>query len=97
MQRSEALRIISEHKKEIEGFGVRRLALFGSVARNEAGPESDIDVLVEFDDRPIGLFEFLDLKQYLEGVLNRPVDLVDEDGLKRQLREGILKEAIPAA
>ena len=97
MQRSEALRIISEHKKEIEGFGVRGLALFGSVARNEAGPESDVDVLVEFDNRPIGLFEFVDLQQYLESILNVPVDLVTEDGLKPRLREDILKEAIPAA
>lgn len=61
------------------------------------GQESDVDVLVEFDDRPIGLFEFIDLKEYLEEILDRPVDLVTEDGLKRQLREGILKEAIPAA
>lgn len=97
MERSEALRIISEHEKDIKNFGVQRLAVFGSVARNEARPESDIDILVEFDGRPIGLFEFLDLKHYLEGILNRPVDLVTEDGLKRQLREGILKEAVPAA
>ncbi len=97
MERSEALRIISEHEREIKRFGVQRLALFGSVARDEAGPESDVDVLVEFDDRPIGLFEFVDLQQYLESILNVSVDLVTEDGLKRQLRENILKEAIPAA
>ncbi|MBA2713874.1 MAG: nucleotidyltransferase family protein [Rubrobacteraceae bacterium] len=97
MERSEALRTISVHEGEIKRFGVRRLALFGSVARDEAGPESDVDVLVEFDDRPIGLFEFVDLQRYLESILMVPVDLVTEDGLKRQLRENILKEAIPAA
>lgn len=97
MDRSEALRIISVHEGEIKGFGVRRLALFGSVARDEAGPESDVDVLVEFDDRPIGLFEFVDLQRYLESILHAPVDLETEDGLKQQLRENILKEAIPAA
>lgn len=96
MRRDEALRIISEHEGEIKAHGVARLSLFGSVARDEASPESDIDLLVEFD-KPIGLFEFVDLKNYLESILGRQVDLVSKNGLKRQLRDGILKEAIPAA
>lgn len=96
MMRDEALRIISEHEGEIRAHGVARLSLFGSVARDEASPESDIDLLVEFD-KPIGLFEFVDLKNYLESILGRQVDLVSKNGLKRQLRDGILKEAIPAA
>jgi len=97
MERSEALRIISAHEEEIKRLGVRRLALFGSVARDETEPESDVDLLVEFDDRPIGLFEFVDLQRYLESIMNVPVDLVTEEALKRQLRENILREAIPAA
>lgn len=75
---------------------MKSLALFGSVARNEAGPASDVDILVEFGE-PVGLFEFVALKNYLEEILGNPVDLVTEDALKRQLRERILGEAIPAA
>lgn len=97
MKRDEALKILAEHREEIEAFGVRRLAVFGSVARDEAGPESDVDLLVEFDDRPVGLFEFVDLKNRLEELLGRPVDLATKDGLKRQLRDRILEEAIPAS
>ncbi len=97
MKRDEALRILSEHREELKEFGVKRLAVFGSVARDEAGPESDVDLLVELDGRPFGLFKFVDLKNRLEEILGRPVDLVTEDALKRQLRDRILKEAIPAA
>ncbi len=66
------------------------------MARDEAEPASDVDILVEFGE-PVGLFEFVALKNYLEGILGSPVDLVTEDALKRQLRDRILEEAVPAA
>ena len=97
MRRDEALRIVSEHEKEIKGFGVERLALFGSVARDEAGPESDVDILVDLGDRPIGLFGLSRLKRYLEEILDRQVDLVTRDALKRQLKDRILAEPVRAA
>jgi len=53
---------------------VKSLILFGSVARNEARPDSDVDLLVEFD-RPVGLFTFVRLKRYLEEILDSTVDL----------------------
>ncbi|MCL6473388.1 MAG: nucleotidyltransferase family protein [Firmicutes bacterium] len=96
MRRDEALRILSSHRKELDEFGVKSLAIFGSIARDEAGPESDIDILVEFA-RPVGLFEFVRLKTFLEKLLQREVDLVTPDALKERLREKILKEAISAA
>ena len=95
MKRDDILRILADHRAELAELGVGSLALFGSTARGEAGPESDVDLLVEFN-RPVGLFELVDLKDYLEGLLGRPVDLVTRDSLRRQLRERILKEAIPA-
>ena len=95
MQRDDILRILADHRAELAELGVGSLALFGSTARGEAGPESDVDLLVGFN-RPVGLFELVDLKDYLEGLLGRPVDLVTRDSLRRQLRERILKEAIPA-
>jgi predicted nucleotidyltransferase len=74
-------------------LGVRELALFGSVARDQAGPDSDVDLLVEFD-RPVGMFAFLELKEYLEELLGTPVDLVTRSALKPQLHDRILAEAI---
>ena len=96
MRREEALRILAEHRDEIAGFGVKSLSLFGSVARDEAGPESDVDVLAEFA-RPVGIFEFLDVQEYLEGILGRKVHLATPGGLHRRLRDRILREAIRAA
>ncbi len=95
LERDDILRILAEHRVELAELGIGSLALFGSFARGEAGPESDVDLLVEFT-RPVGLFEVVDVKEYLEHLLGRPVHLVTRDSLKRQLRERILEEAIPA-
>lgn len=77
-------------------FGVRTLALFGSVARDECRMESDVDLLVEFEDnQPEGMFAFVALKQWLESILGRPVDLITPANLKPRLRDRILAEAIP--
>lgn len=75
---------------------MRSLALFGSVARDQAALDSDVDLLVEFS-KPVGLFEFLDLKERLEQILGRPVDLVTREALKPQLKDRILSEAVRAA
>jgi len=95
MHREEVLKRLREHRAEVERLGVSRLALFGSVARDEAREDSDIDVLVEFS-KPVGLFEFLRLDFYLEELLGSHVDLVTPDALKAKLRERILHEAIYA-
>lgn len=78
---------------ELNNRGVQSLAVFGSVARGTFSEGSDLDVLVEFN-RPVGLFEFLRLKFYLEQVLGCRVDLVTPDALRAELREQILEEAI---
>jgi hypothetical protein len=96
MTREEVLARLQEHETELQGMDVASLAVFGSVARNEAGPGSDVDLLVEFA-RPVGLFRFLAVKEYLEALLGRPVDLATRDALKRQFREAILREAVYAS
>jgi len=95
MTRDEVLRILREHREDLTRLGVKSLALFGSAARDKAGEASDVDLLVEFD-RPVGLFEFIHVKELLERVLDCPVDLVTPDALKRQLRDQILQEAVHA-
>jgi predicted nucleotidyltransferase len=88
--------ILSAARAELGELGVRSLDLFGSVARDEASADSDVDLLVEFD-RPIGLFHFFRVQQRLEEILGAPVDLVMRDAVKPQLRERIFAEAIRAA
>jgi predicted nucleotidyltransferase len=73
---------------------IRSLALFGSVAQDEARAESDLDVLAEFD-RPIDLFAFLALEEELAGLAGRSVDLVSRAALKRHMGRRILAEAVP--
>ena len=96
MRRDEVLKILSTHRGEFARFKVKSLAIFGSVARDQARADSDVDVLVEFSE-PVGMFEFLDFKEFLEGILKSRVDLATEQALKKQLRDQILKEAIRAA
>jgi predicted nucleotidyltransferase len=96
MRRDEALAILLAHREELHRRGVRSLALFGSVARDEGRPGSDVDLLVELE-RPAGLFTLIDVRRYLEEILGREVDLVTRGGLKRQVRQRVLAEAIDAA
>jgi len=74
---------------------VASIAVFGSVSRDALLPESDVDVLVEFD-RPVGAFACLDLESELEHLLGRTVDLVTPAAIKPRLRERIQREAIRA-
>jgi uncharacterized protein len=64
MKRQEAITVLTNYQTALQEFGVSSLMLFGSVARDEARPDSDVDLLVEFD-RPVGLFAFVRLKRYL--------------------------------
>lgn len=73
---------------------IRRLALFGSVARDDATETSDLDILVEFD-RPVGLSAFLALETRLSALTGRRVDLVSRPSLKPFIGAQILEEAVP--
>ncbi len=77
-------------------YSVRELAVFGSAARGEMRPDSDIDLLVEFlPDAEIGLLEHAGLMLDLSDLLGRKVDLVSKRGLKPLIRDSILREARP--
>ena len=95
MDRSEALRILAAHRDELRDFGVGRVWLFGSVARDDAGEGSDVDLLVELE-RSMG-FAFFRLKPLLESWFGCPVDVNTVDGLRDGVRERVLREAIRAA
>ena len=96
MDRTEFFRRIAPHLAELTRTGVRRIGVFGSVARGETGPDSDVDILVEFDGVP-DLFEFAALRERLTEILGCPVDLATPQGLKPRLRPRILGEVRYAA
>jgi len=94
MQRKEVIRKLNQKRADLrERYGVKSLALFGSVARDEATPASDVDLLVEFN-RPVGLFGLFVLQDYLEGLLGCPVDLGTPDSLKPRIRARVLQEMV---
>ena len=93
--REHLLCLLGEHKAEIrDRFAVTRIGLFGSRCRDEARPESDIDVLVEFEQATFD--RYMDLKFFLEDLLGGPVDLVLADSLKTRIRPTVQREVVYA-
>ncbi len=91
MKREDIKRILKEQKAFLaENYFVSKIGLFGSYVRNEHSEKSDIDILVEFS-QPVG-FEFIDLKDHLEFLFKKPVDLVNVNALKPYMKEEILRE-----
>ncbi|RMA93165.1 nucleotidyltransferase family protein [Hydrogenothermus marinus] len=87
--------IIEKHKNEIkENFGVKNIGIFGSYVRGEQKENSDLDILVEFKEGHKTFDNYMDLKLYLEKVLNLKIDLVSKTALKPRLKTYILKEVI---
>jgi len=93
MQREEAMKRLRDNRERISSFGVRSLALFGSLARDEAGSDSDADILVEFRG-PATFDRYMDLKIFLEELLGSPVDLVTRKAIKPRMRTYVEEEAI---
>ena len=86
---------LREHKPELkEKYDVEEIGIFGSYVHGDQAESSDIDLLVEFSE-PIG-WEIIDLKEELEKLLNRPVDLVTKDALKPRLKTQIMKDVVYA-
>jgi hypothetical protein len=75
-------------------YGLSDVWLFGSVVRGEASPDSDLDVLVTFDNQHLSLLEFIQLEQELSDLLQVKVDLIERDTLKPTIGKEILREAI---
>ena len=97
MNRNDVLSVLRGQRQRLRSeYGVKSLALFGSIARNQGGQNSDVDLLVEFDRR-ISLLDLVGTAQYIETLLNLPedkVDLVIRDAVIPELKEAIYGEAI---
>lgn len=97
MKRNDVLHILQKERQElVDRYNISALSVFGSVARDEARQDSDVDILVEFS-QPVGLFQFIELQQRLEALLGSKVDLGTLRSLKPRIKQQVLQEAIRVA
>ena len=96
MKRIEGLKgIINQHRQELEDkFNVKNIAVFGSYVRDEQKEGSDIDILVEFF-KSVSLLHIVSLENYLSDIIGIKVDVIPKKNVRKELKEAILKEAIP--
>jgi hypothetical protein len=92
----EAKAVLKEHKAEVVNrYRIREIGIFGSFVRGEQKNRSDIDILVEFDERNIpGLLKLIEMEIYFEKLLRKKVDLVIKSGIRPEIKKGILEEVV---
>jgi len=97
MKRDEIIRTLKEREADLRAHGVTHAALFGSVARDEQRPGSDIDILVEMaPEAHIGLFDYVGIVQYIEALFPTPVDVAKREELKSYICPSAARDAIYA-
>ena len=89
MKRTEAITRLREHEAELKALGVQHLYLFGSTARDEAGPQSDVDLFFDHERGKLGLYELMDVKERAAEILGCKTDIMTRDSLHKMLREKI--------
>jgi predicted nucleotidyltransferase len=93
MLRNDLISLIQKNRTDLTKLGVKSLSIFGSVARGEARPDSDVDVLVEFEGATT-FDRFMDTKFYLEDLLGCKVDLAVAQSIKPRLKKNIMRDLI---
>lgn len=97
MTREQIIALLRRHEAELQKLGVVHISLFGSAARGESGPNSDIDLLASFDPaKKLSLFDVLEIEHRLVQTLGREVDLVEESALRPQVRARASKDVVRA-
>lgn len=97
LDRDEVLNRLRRHQPALRALGVRHLSLFGSLARREAGADSDVDVLLDIDPAaPVSLLGIVRIQNDLSRLLDRPVDVAEAAAMKLEMRERVLREAVGA-
>lgn len=97
MNREEVITILRDHEGELRAAGVVRLSLFGSTARGDRRPESDVDLLAAFDNkRRLSLLDVIHIQNQIADLLGAPVDLLEEGTLKPRVQNSIDAEAVLA-
>jgi hypothetical protein len=92
MKRTETIALLRRHRSEIAAHGVRALYLFGSTRRDEAGPDSDVDLFIDYD-QGFSLLDLVAVKEQIDQILGAQADLTTRGGLHPILRDDILRDA----
>ena len=92
LTRRQVIEILQAHEEELRQFGVKKISLFGSVARESAGSRSDVDMVVEFSQ--ITYRRFVALKSFLQSILGREVDLLTPAAVQGRLKDEIEKDLV---
>ncbi|MEA1831304.1 nucleotidyltransferase domain-containing protein [Methylobacterium durans] len=97
MDRAAAIDILRSHEGELRRLGIRHAGLFGSTARGESGPDSDVDVLIEIDESTVrDVYDYVGVVQFIEDLFPRPVDVANRACLKDHVRPDALRDLIDA-
>jgi predicted nucleotidyltransferase len=97
MDKHDIIARLKENETALRARGVAHAAVFGSVARGDQRPSSDIDIMIELDPAArVTMFDYVDIKEYIEGLFQGPVDVVNRDGLKPFVRPRAAADAIYA-
>ena|SRR5882757_3245426 len=97
MRRDQVIARLKEAEPALRARGIRRAAVFGSVARGDERPDSDIDILVEFEPGREGtIYDYVALKEFVASLFDGPVDVIDRAGLKPHLRAPSASDSIYA-
>lgn len=97
MLRDDVIAKLKAAEPALRARGIRRAAIFGSIARGEQRPDSDIDILVEFEPGAEGsIYDYMNLKEYIAGLFDGPVDVIDCGALKPHLRAPVARDTLYA-
>lgn len=97
MNGQEIIAKLQENEAALRARGISHVALFGSRARGDDQPDSDTDIMIEIDpDAPVGVYEYVRIKEYIASLFEGPVDVVDKEGLKPYVRPAATADAIYA-
>lgn len=97
MERDQILATLKAHEAALKARGVTHAAIFGSRARGDHRPDSDIDVVIDLDpNAPIGVYEYVGITNFISDLFDRPVDVVERKGLKPRIRPAVTSDAVYA-
>lgn len=97
MNKRDVIKVLRRHESDLRARGIIHAALFGSIARGEAGPKSDIDILIELDpELSLDIFAYAGLKRHVASLFRGRVDVVNKEALKPLLREPVSADAVYA-